>query len=415
VCEICNERSYVRAPKLCNDTIKIADAEKPPDALTSEKCADAKEPETESPASVVKKSVTFSSDVPMLIYVQEPEQEPETKEYDKPINAKESKTSGRVNDASSKSTQSAASPARSTSTALVAVKPVDARNASPLSDNHVCYRDADSLFCLICQKLMFFVFANNLEYPYGFPTLLLDKVKLLEKTLTVDAYAQIVEKLNGGSITGATAHVLFSTCGGDVPIAEFENADTPMKIEITTAYNDTVYSGPGKDALAEIFAAAIARERTIIIPVVITNSDIDDQSDMFIAIYPNGNVYCLDPTMSPASETSCVENLLACIFTGIKSNGHSARSTSIRCSEAASLGFIAHSFWNKTCVRQSPVYINFTESPMWKPLMMLVLMSLLSIGYQVKDAIAFLVEQDKQTMSLLLDAAVERIIASMTL
>ena len=361
---MCGERSFVRATMLCNDTIKInirTATAVDTTAISPKKSAIVASFKKSMPKGA-KKSVTFASDTseaPLLIKVANPKPSvpnaPETKEYNKPMVSRN----------------------------LVA-------------GDHVCYRDAGSIYCLICQMPMFFVFANNLEYPRGFPTLLLDKVKLLEKTLTEAAYAKIVDSLNGGPIPGASAHALFTS---DIFLTNFENYDSPMKIEITIVSSDTAYSGPSKNALSEIFTVAIIRKRTIIIPIMIANSDINDQLNMFIAIYPNGNVYCVDPTLG-VSESQCVENLLTFVFSGIKNK--------INKNE---LGFITHRFWNKTCIQQSKTYIDFTESPLWKPVMMLVLMSLLSIRMPIKDAVAFLVCQDKETMSLLIDPVIERIIA----
>lgn len=333
---MCNEQSFIRNAVLCNDSVKMHMGDS-----SSQTQKQASVPVVEEPKiEVVKADI------------------PETKTYN---------------------------------------PPGDPKITSNPSSKHVCFRDADSIYCLICQTPMFFVFANDLEYPDDFPDQLFEKVALLEKVLTEEALMKIVLGLNGGVIPGSDVHVMSSD---SAYLLTMDEKDDPMKITVTINEKNVIYSGPSGDAWSKIFTAAVVRERPIILQVVIINSVIVDREDMFLVIYPNGCTYLLDPSLGPCSYPQ-VEIALKRGVDGVKND-----------SNGNTIYFMVHSFWNLTCVRQSPTYISFTESPMWKPLMNLVLMSMISIGLSIKDAVAVLVAQDKQTMSLLLDFAVERLIAA---
>jgi hypothetical protein len=340
-CEVCGEKSSVRAPTLRSDIVRFA-FQSPAEPTTEPNCENKTTRDTTlfaigpTPAG---QSPPSSDSPPMAMVVTKKEDIPDTKVHDKPV-LKRGSTCG----------------------------------------DHICFNDASSIYCLICQEPMFFVFANDIKYPDDFPQKLFEKVALLEKTLTEDSLAKIISGLNGGNI-------------------DDEIALTSIDITVWGS-DDVTYLGPNRDTLSKIFTASVDRQRPMLIQCTIQYLDIDDIQDMMIAIYPNGNTYLLEPTLGSCLVPQ-VETTLKNTFNGIENRINKCK-----------MCYILHSYWNKTCVRQSPTYINFTESPMWKPIMMLVFISMISRGMSIRDVVAFLVNQDKETMSLLLDSAAERAIAA---
>jgi hypothetical protein len=348
VCEMCNEKSHIRSSVLCNDSIKIDMAAKDAENQTSAVATNATTTATTT-ATMTTAAATISSSSSGSVA--------EVKEYNKPVT-----------------------------------------RTSAHAGEHVCCHDISSIYCLICQQPMLFAFASNLEYPSMLGDKLLDKITVLEAQMTDKAYTKIARGLNGGHIIDSDKYVMCTETGKE--LATWVSDD--MQISITIGGEETAYSGPGVDALIQIFTAAVTRKQPMIMLVSVTNAFVNDSEDMFLAIYPNGDVYLIDPTLGPSPFPE-VEPLIRAGVTGIRNVLNSTK-----------LKYINNSTWSRTCVKQSQTYIDFTGSPMWRLVMQLAMMSMISLGLSIKDTVSLLVEQDKQTMCLLLGLVAERALAAIT-